>query len=299
MSSVNSLVQNISSLSERIGIEIKNLKENSSSSSANHPYLSESFITITSTTKTLSVVYDPGFLVLYKNRQKLYNGIDFTATDGTTIIFTNDLVIDDVILIIACESDSDNTLVLTEQNVSITTATTSVNVTYDTTFVAVYKNRQRLYKNIDFFADDGNVISFKNSLSSGDVLLIISCSDSSGTIPTHQYASENHSHYGVHALVDHTHEKPVVSVASSSYSFAPVNNTIYNMSGLESLTFTSIPNNKDEILIYIYSGSNGLTLIFPEDVKYIGNAPTGEASKEYVISILGGIVAMTEVQTLE
>lgn len=299
----NSLVQNISSLTTRIAVEIKSLKE--SASESNRPYLSEQTITVGSTTNQISAIVDPEFLMVYKNRQRLFPDIDYTInTAGTLITFTDDLNASDVILLITCENpdSSEGKLTFSEQNVSITSATTSVNVTYDTLFVAVYRNRQRLFKNIDFFADSGSVISFTDSLSAGDQLLIISCSYADGTIPVHQYASKDHSHYGVHALVEHTHDyvspKPSVNISKSSYTFTPVNNTVYNFTGITTLTFEAIPNNTEEIIINMSTGSSGLTLTFPENVKYIGNEPSGDASKEYVMSILCGIVAMYEVQTM-
>lgn len=130
---------------------------------------------------TFNVTYDSGNLSVYKNGLRLSKS-EYSANDGKTLTLVNGVPINTTILCEVWENnassfDIDNTSnvkLLTEKQVIIdeTTAGSSISVTYDVAFLAVYKNRQRLYKNIDYSATNGTTITFNESLVSGDVILI-------------------------------------------------------------------------------------------------------------------------------
>jgi alpha-ketoglutarate-dependent taurine dioxygenase len=54
---------------------------------------------ICQTITEIQVTHDTAIVEVYKNRQRLYNTLDFTA-DGSVISFTDDLLQGDVILIV-------------------------------------------------------------------------------------------------------------------------------------------------------------------------------------------------------
>ena len=127
------------------------------------------------------VSYDSGNLSVYKNGLRLSKS-EYTANDGNIITLVEGVPIGTNIICEVWEKNiSSFDVVSTQSNkllsetqiiIDDTTAGSSISVTYDTTFVAVYKNRQRLYKNIDYSATNGMTIAFNEALVSGDTILI-------------------------------------------------------------------------------------------------------------------------------
>lgn len=125
------------------------------------------------------VTYDSGNLSVFKDGLRLSKS-EYRATDGKTVRLVTGVPINTVILVEIWENnissfdiDSGTEVkLLTEKQVIIEVATSSVSVTYDPTFIAVYKNRQRLFKNIDYSATNGSTITFSDGLLVGDTLLI-------------------------------------------------------------------------------------------------------------------------------
>ena len=128
-----------------------------------------------------NVTYDSdGNLSVYKDGLRLSKS-DYIANDGKKISLVNGVPINTVIICEVWENNISSFDVspqqqklLTEKQVVIddSTAGSSVSVIYDKSYVAVYKNRQRLYKNVDYSATNGTSITFTDSLVAGDTILV-------------------------------------------------------------------------------------------------------------------------------
>lgn len=57
-----------------------------------------------------SAIYTPGYVDVYVNGIKLFNGIDFTATDGNTVVLTNGTSANDNVEIIGIQTTASNVL---------------------------------------------------------------------------------------------------------------------------------------------------------------------------------------------
>lgn len=80
----------------------------------------------------------------------------------------------------------------------------------------------------------------------------------------------------------------------------PVDNTIYNLGELASLTIAGVPaTNTYGIVIYFESGASATTFTYPASSKWtISEAPTIEANKAYRITILDKVFGIDEITTL-
>ena len=90
-------------------------------------------------------------------------------------------------------------------------------------------------------------------------------------------------------------EKPTDTTAFSGAVEAGKNYTLINRS---SLTITSIANSNMESNVFFTTASSlaSTFLTLPANTKIIGEIPTFEASKSYVMSVLKGIVVFGEIK---
>jgi hypothetical protein len=127
--------------------------------------------------------YNPNNIAIYVNGLRLLQS-EYEATDGEVIVLENGVKIGSTILVevwdmTVTQFDLDSPsgyriAYLTETLYSIAEESdkTKIEQTYDTNQIAVYKNRQRLYRGIDFEAQDGDVITFQTPLIKGDEILV-------------------------------------------------------------------------------------------------------------------------------
>ena len=91
-------------------------------------------------TFTFDAGYNPGLIDVYRNGVKLINVLDYTATNGTSIVLTQGTTVDDVIEIVAFNFNStgpissglwenNNTGINTSTNIGIGTTTASSELT--------------------------------------------------------------------------------------------------------------------------------------------------------------------------
>jgi len=139
--------------------------------------LSKFDILVTSVTKTVVVTngYNKDNIRVFLNGL-IMSTADYTATDGSTIVFTDDLAIDDVVSGFSVQED-----VLRIFDIEVTTNTDTVNVgAYDTNSINVFLNGV-IMSTADYTATDGTNVIFGSNVSAGDVVSGFSVKDSSNT----------------------------------------------------------------------------------------------------------------------
>lgn len=135
-------------------------------------YINGSF-DLTSTTSSFTVTegYTVGTLNVYHNGIKLYDGEDFTATNGTSFTLTNAAISGDVVeywgLNIATSATGDTTF----GSITASSGQTSFSTTgYTNGGLVVFVNGVKMVNGSDFTATNGSSFTLSSAASSGDIV---------------------------------------------------------------------------------------------------------------------------------
>jgi hypothetical protein len=127
-------------------------------------------------TSTYSVSYEVGYLDVYVNGIRLSSGVDFTATNGSSVTFTVTPLSSDYIELVS------QTVAPLQGNGSIRTTafytgdgiTTSFDINYDNGYLDVYVNGTK-YKNVDdYTATNGTSVTILSAPLAGDNIELVS-----------------------------------------------------------------------------------------------------------------------------
>ena len=132
-----------------------------------------------------NILYDPNFVDVFINGVKIIPGVDFSATTGNSITFTETLDNEDIVEVVGFEIASlipsynqatiaKYTYVASGGETSVTETESGFPFSYTPNYVAVFKNGVKLVENSDFFALDGSTITNLSALNENDVIEIIS-----------------------------------------------------------------------------------------------------------------------------
>lgn len=88
------------------------------------------------------------------------------------------------------------------------------------------------------------------------------------------------------------------TVTSTTPSLELAANTVYTCTDVDSLTITSVPVSNLETIVYFTTSASFTSVTLPANQAVIGDLPTWEASKSYVMSFQNGILVAAEVNTL-
>ena len=133
--------------------------------------------TANQTSFTFDNSYTAGFVDVHLNGLKLIDGVDYTATNGSTVVLTTGATLSDNVEIIAFKvtdiTDSLNSV--EEENFTASANQTEFTTTNSFTsgnYIQVFKNGSKLRKT-DFTATPGNTVTLDNACTVGDELDIV------------------------------------------------------------------------------------------------------------------------------
>lgn len=140
--------------------------------------------TATAGQTTFLATYSVGFVDVFVNGVKLVDGVDYTATNGTSVVLTTAADLNDAVDVIGYVATALNLEENLQQRYSYTATEgqTTFNASYIAPFVDVYKNGTRLVSGVGYTATNGSTVVLAAGATAGDSIEIIGYTSYTNTI---------------------------------------------------------------------------------------------------------------------